>query len=132
MTHILSLDIVRKWIPSNIIFYLCRNSNLYPTSPITYEPRRYLLDHRLLGKWIYLNFVYQWIASLNVFEVFGRRSATFLYILYIVGRGRARRAPEFMKSLITNSDPPPPSPTHLDPNSEIENGRQKCTFSLYY
>ena len=30
---------------------------------------------------------------MSVFLVFGRRSATLLYILYIVGRGRARRAP---------------------------------------
>ena len=41
---------------------------------------------------MYLNFVYQWIASLNEhFVVLSTRSATLLYILYIVGGGRARR-----------------------------------------
>ena len=71
---------------------------------------------------------------MNVFVVFGRRSITLLYILYIVGGGRGRRAPgvrrtarpnmtdqntksnliwvefetrEFTKMLITNLDPPP-------------------------
>ena len=71
---------------------------------------------------------------MNVFVVFGRRSATLLYILYTVGGGRARRAPgarwtarpnmadqntknnlisvefgtrEFTKSLITKMDPSP-------------------------
>ena len=71
---------------------------------------------------------------MNVFGVFSTRSATLLYILYIVGGGRTRRASrarrtarpnktdqniksnlilvefgtrELTKSLITNLDPPP-------------------------
>ena len=71
---------------------------------------------------------------MNVFVVFSTRSANLLYILYIVGGGRARRAsgarrtarpnktdqniksnlisvefgtPEYTKSLIRNLDPPP-------------------------
>ena len=90
---------------------------------------------------------------MNVFVVFGRLLATLLYILYIVGGGRAKRAPrarrtarpnmtnqntksnfiwvefgarEFAKSLITNLE------AHLPRSSEIQNSRQKCTFWLYY
>ena len=70
---------------------------------------------------------------MNVFVVFSTRSATLLYILYIVGGGRARKASgarrtagpnktdqntksnliqvefgtrKFTKSVITNSEPP--------------------------
>ena len=42
LTHILSSDIVRKWIPSHKIFYLYQDSNLCRSYLITYEPRRYL------------------------------------------------------------------------------------------
>ena len=31
LTHILSLDVIGKWIPSNKIFYVYRDSNLCPT-----------------------------------------------------------------------------------------------------
>ena len=79
-------------------------------------------------------------------NVFGRRLATSLYIFYTEGRGGERRTPgarrtgrpnmrdqnaksnlirmefgirEFTRSLITNLNPP----THIDKNSDIQNGR---------
>ena len=81
---------------------------------------------------------------MNVCVVFGRRSATLLYILYVVGGGRAKRAPgarraarpnmtdqntkrnlicvkfgtrKVTKSLITNLDPHPPRSKFRNPKS---------------
>ena len=94
-------------------------------------------------------------VSINIFVVFGRYSATLLYILFIVGAGGARKAPgarktarpnmtdqntksnsslvkfgtwEFTKSLITNLDPSP-----YPPRSKFTNPKwpKKCTFWLY-
>ena len=55
-----------------------------------------ILDHRLHDKWMYLNFVYQWIESLNerfysFWQTFGNFS--IYRILYTVREGRGRKAP---------------------------------------
>ena len=150
LTHILLLDIIREWIPSKKFFL-----------PIPgFEPMPYLSHYlqattlptrALITCWVNVS---KFCLSMNcvwlyVFVVFGKRSATLLSILYIVGGGESRKARrrtarpkmtdkntksnliwvkfgtgEFTKSLIMNFDPPPP------PRSKFRN--QKWPTKMHF
>ena len=74
---------------------------------------------------------------MNVFIVFGERLANLLYILFIVGEVGARSALGARRTARLNMTNQNTKSNLiwvkiLDQNSEIQNGRPKCTFWLYY